>query len=182
MGVAPEAIVKKTFFKYRLRSICSLLFSFLHILHKNFFPFIFVGYAINASDRSSPRCRGNLETVAMGMAYRRGSTVCDDGSGSGLCQLRHLGLPRFKALHVGGNTPTSCLAFYYLHNGYNAPRAVRSRGGRRRWIGSPRLRVQTPLYRQGFGYRLGGRLPSCRLLRGCVFSVILWPALTVATL
>jgi hypothetical protein len=49
----------------------------------------------------------------------------------------------------------------------------------------PRLRVQTPLYRQGFGYRLGGRLPGCRLLRGCVFGVILWPltpCLTVATL
>jgi hypothetical protein len=46
----------------------------------------------------------------------------------------------------------------------------------------PRLRVQTPLYRQGSGYRLGGRLPGCRLLRGCVFAVILWPALTVATL
>jgi hypothetical protein len=47
------------------------------------------------------------------------------------------------------------------------------------------LRVQTPLYRLGSGYRLGGRLPSCRLLRGCVFSVILWPLtprLTVATL
>jgi hypothetical protein len=46
----------------------------------------------------------------------------------------------------------------------------------------PRLRVQTPLYRQGSGYRLGGQLPGCRLLRGCVFGVILWPALTVATL
>jgi hypothetical protein len=86
--------------------------------------------------------------------------VCNDGSGSGLCQLRHLGLPRFRALHAGGNTPTSCLAFYYLHSGYNAPRAVRSRGGRRRWVGSPRLRVQTPLYRRGSVYRLGGRLPA----------------------
>jgi hypothetical protein len=80
-------------------------------------------------------CRGNLETVAKGMAYRRGLMVRDDGSGSGLCEQRHLGLPRFRALHAGGNTPTSCLAFYYLHRGYNAPRAVRSRGGRRRWIG-----------------------------------------------
>jgi hypothetical protein len=34
---------------------------------------------------------------------------CDDGSGSGLCQWRHLGLPRFRALHAGGKTPTSCL-------------------------------------------------------------------------
>jgi hypothetical protein len=35
--------------------------------------------------------------------------MCDDGFGSGLCQQRHLGLPRFRALHTGGKTPTSCL-------------------------------------------------------------------------
>jgi hypothetical protein len=49
----------------------------------------------------------------------------------------------------------------------------------------PSLRVQTPLYRRGSGYRLGGRLPSCRLLRGHVLGVILWPltpCLTMATL
>jgi hypothetical protein len=49
----------------------------------------------------------------------------------------------------------------------------------------PSLRVQTPLYRRGSGYRLGGWLPSCRLLHGCVLGVILWPLtprLTVATL
>jgi hypothetical protein len=46
----------------------------------------------------------------------------------------------------------------------------------------PRLRVQTPLYRQGSGYRLGGRLPGCRLPHGCILGVILWPPLTVATL
>jgi hypothetical protein len=39
----------------------------------------------------------------------------------------------------------------------------------------PSLRVQTPLYRRGSGYRLGGQLPGCRLLRGCVLGVILWP-------
>jgi hypothetical protein len=33
----------------------------------------------------------------------------DDGSGSRLCQRRHLGLPRFRALPGGGKTPTSCL-------------------------------------------------------------------------
>jgi hypothetical protein len=37
----------------------------------------------------------------------------------------------------------------------------------------PSLRVQTPLYRLGFGYSLGVRLPGCRLLHGCVLSVIL---------
>jgi hypothetical protein len=36
------------------------------------------------------------------------------------------------------------------------------------------LRVQTPLYRQGSGYRLGGRLPGCRLLRGHGLGVIRW--------
>jgi hypothetical protein len=30
--------------------------------------------------------------------------VCDDGSGSGLCQQRHLGLPKFRALHARGKT------------------------------------------------------------------------------
>jgi hypothetical protein len=46
----------------------------------------------------------------------------------------------------------------------------------------PSLRVQTPLYRQGSGYRLGGRLLGYRLLCGCAFGMILWPALMVATL
>jgi hypothetical protein len=49
----------------------------------------------------------------------------------------------------------------------------------------PSLRVQTPLYRRGYGYRLGGWLPGCRLLRGRILGVILWlltPCLTVATL
>jgi hypothetical protein len=38
----------------------------------------------------------------------------------------------------------------------------------------PSLRVQTPLYRQGSGYRLGGQLPGCRLLRGHGLGVIRW--------
>jgi hypothetical protein len=103
--------------------------------------------------------------------------VCNDGSGSRLCQLRHLGLPRFRALHAGGKTPTSCLVSYYLHSGYNAPRAVRSREGRRRSDLS-RLRVQTPLYRRGSGYRLGGRMSDCWLLCPCL--TLLCPRLTMA--
>jgi hypothetical protein len=39
----------------------------------------------------------------------------------------------------------------------------------------PRLRVWTPLYRWGSGYRLGGDPVGCRLLRGRVLGVILWP-------
>jgi hypothetical protein len=49
----------------------------------------------------------------------------------------------------------------------------------------PSLRVQTPLYRQGSGYRLGAWLPGCRLLCGCGLGVIRWPlipCLTMATL
>jgi hypothetical protein len=38
----------------------------------------------------------------------------------------------------------------------------------------PSLRVQTPLYRQGSGYRLDGRLPGCRLLRGHSLAMIRW--------
>jgi hypothetical protein len=30
----------------------------------------------------------------------------------GIVQLRHHGLPRFRALRAGGNTPTSCLVSY----------------------------------------------------------------------
>jgi hypothetical protein len=58
--------------------------------------------------------------------------VGDDGSGSGLCQRRYLGLPRFRALHAVGKTPYFLPALYYLDNGYNAPRAIWARGGRRR--------------------------------------------------
>jgi hypothetical protein len=48
----------------------------------------------------------------------------------------------------------------------------------------PSLRVQTPLYRQGSGYRLGGRLPGCRLRRSCGLGIRwpLTPCLTMATL
>jgi hypothetical protein len=53
-------------------------------------------------------CHGNLETVAMGWP-NEGLDDGDDGSGSGLCQQRHLGLPKFRALPDGGKTTTSCL-------------------------------------------------------------------------
>jgi hypothetical protein len=87
----------------------------------------------------------------------------DDGSSSGLCQRRHLGYPG-----SGPSTPEvkpllpACflLALPWLQ----CSSSCSSRGGRRRRIPSPRLRVQTPLYRRGSDYRLGGRLPGCRLL------------------
>jgi hypothetical protein len=45
----------------------------------------------------------------MGWLIKGARRWCGDGSGSGLCQRRHLGLPRFRALQDGGKTPTSCL-------------------------------------------------------------------------
>jgi hypothetical protein len=41
--------------------------------------------------------------------------VCDDGSGSRLCNYDTNSLPRFRALHAGGNSPTSCLVSYSQH-------------------------------------------------------------------
>jgi hypothetical protein len=41
--------------------------------------------------------------------------VCDDRSGSRLCNWDTSSLPRFRALHAGGNTPTSFLVSYYRH-------------------------------------------------------------------
>jgi hypothetical protein len=41
--------------------------------------------------------------------------VCDDGSGSRLFNENTSNLPRFRALHVGGKTPTSFLVSYSQH-------------------------------------------------------------------
>jgi hypothetical protein len=62
----------------------------------------------------------------------------------------------------GGKTPTSFL-LSIIFTVVQLSSSCSSRGGRRRWIRSPRIRVQTPLNRQGSGYRLGGRLPGYRL-------------------
>jgi hypothetical protein len=80
--------------------------------------------------------------------------------------LGHQRLPRFRALHFGGNTPTSCLVSYSQH--MVATRLLELFGLEVEEEGShpPSLRVQAPLYRWGPGYRLGVRLPSCRLPRG----------------
>jgi hypothetical protein len=87
----------------------------------------------------------------------------DDGSGSGLCQWRHLGYPG-----LGPSTPEIKpllpVCFLLALQWLQCSSSCSSSGGRRRRIRSPRLRVQTPLYRRGSGYRLGGWLPGCRLL------------------
>jgi hypothetical protein len=80
-----------------------------------------------------------------------------------LCQRRHLSYPG-----SGPSTPEvkPLLPAYFLLASQWLQRSssFSSRGGRRRRIRSPRLRAHTPLYRQGSGYKLGGRLPGCRLL------------------
>jgi hypothetical protein len=89
-----------------------------------FFSFLFKYLAVGILDVSTPltlsccrsyvfsvsfvlqRCRGNLETVAIGWLNEGARRWCDDGSGSELCQRRYLGLPRFRALPAGGKTHT----------------------------------------------------------------------------
>jgi hypothetical protein len=80
--------------------------------------------------------------------------------------LGHQRLTRFRALHSGGNTPTSCLVSYSQHT--VATRLLKLFGLEEEEEGSdlPSLRVQAPLYRRGPGYRLGVWLPGYRLLRG----------------
>jgi hypothetical protein len=92
--------------------------------------------------------------------------VCDDGSGSILCNYDSNDLPRFRALHAGGNTPTSCLVSYSQHT--VATRLLELFGLEVEEEGSdlPSLRVHAPLYRRGPGYWLGGRLLGCQLLCG----------------
>jgi hypothetical protein len=91
------------------------------------------------------------------------------------CALwRHLGLPRFRALPDGGKTPTSCLLCIILIVVTMLLKLFGLEEEEEDRI-SPSLRVQTPLYRWGSGYRLGGSSSGCRLLRGHVLSMILWP-------
>jgi hypothetical protein len=53
-------------------------------------------------------CCGNLETVAMGMAYRRGSTVVTMGPARD-CVNKDTSVTQVQGPPRGGNTPTSCL-------------------------------------------------------------------------
>jgi hypothetical protein len=75
--------------------------------------------------------------------------VCNDGSGSRLCNLDTSGLPRFRAHHYGGNTPTSCLVSYSQHT--VATRLLELFGLQEEEEGSDlsSLRVQARLYRRG---------------------------------
>jgi hypothetical protein len=95
--------------------------------------------------------------------------VCNDGSGSRLCNLDTSGLPRFRALHAGGNTPTSCFVSYSQHTVATMLLELFGLEEEEEEGSDPHsLRVQALLYRRGRGpgYRLGVRLPGCRLLCG----------------
>jgi hypothetical protein len=52
--------------------------------------------------------RGNLETVAMGMAYRRGSMVVTMGTARD-CANGDTSVTQVQGPRGGGKTPTSCL-------------------------------------------------------------------------
>jgi hypothetical protein len=102
----------------------------------------------------------------------------------GIVQLRHHGYPG-----SGPSTPevTPLLPALFLISSTVVTMLLKLFGLEKEEEGSdlPSLRVQTPLYRWGSGYRLGGWLPGCRILRGHVSGMILWPLtprLTVATL
>jgi hypothetical protein len=97
--------------------------------------------------------------------------VCDDGSSSRLCNMNTSDLPRFRALHAGGKTPTSCLVFYSQHTVATRLLELFGLEEEEDRLDLPSLMVQALLYRQGPGYRLGGRLPGCRLHRGCGLDV-----------
>jgi hypothetical protein len=79
--------------------------------------------------------------------------------------LGHQRLPRFRAFHSGGNTPTSCLVSYSQHT---VATRLLELFGLEEEEGSdlPSLRVQAPLYRRGPSYRLGVWLSGSRPLRG----------------
>jgi hypothetical protein len=92
--------------------------------------------------------------------------VCNDGFGSRLCNENTSDLPRFRALHAGGKTPTSCIVSYSQHTVATRLLELFGLEEEENISNLPSLRVQAPLYGQGHGYRLGGRLPGCRFLRG----------------
>jgi hypothetical protein len=93
--------------------------------------------------------------------------------------LGHQRLPRFRAFHSGGNTPTSCLVFILSTRWLTRLLELYCLEVEEDEFDLPSLRVQAPLYRRGPGYRFGVQLPGCRLLRGSGFDMgpaILWPS------
>jgi hypothetical protein len=79
--------------------------------------------------------------------------------------LGHQRLPRFRALYSKGNTPTSCLFSYSQHTVATRLLELYCLEVEEEEFDLPSLRVQAPLYRRGFGYRLGVRLSAPPWLR-----------------
>jgi hypothetical protein len=74
--------------------------------------------------------------------------------------LGHQRLPRFRALHSGGNAPTSCLVFILSTQWLTRLLELYCLEVEEDEFDVPSLRVQAPLYRRGPGYRFGVRLPG----------------------
>jgi hypothetical protein len=69
--------------------------------------------------------------------------------------LEHQRLPRFRAFHSGGNTPTSCLVFILSTRWLTRLLELYCLEVEEDEFDLPSLRVQAPLYRRGPGYRFG---------------------------
>jgi hypothetical protein len=63
--------------------------------------------------------------------------------------LGHQRLPRFRALHSEGNTPTSCLVSYSQHTVATRLLELYCLEVEEEEFDLPSLRVQAPLYRRG---------------------------------
>jgi hypothetical protein len=96
----------------------------------------------------------------MGMAYRRGSTVVTMGPAQD-CANGGTSVTQVQGPRGGGRTPTSCLLSIIFTVVTTLLELFDLEEEEEDGSDPPRLKVQTPLYRQGSGYRLGGRLPGC---------------------
>jgi hypothetical protein len=80
----------------------------------------------------------------------------------------HQRLPRFRALHSGGNTPTSCLGSYSQHTVATRLLELYCLEVEEEEFDLPSLRVQATLYRRGPGYRF------CRAAGSSMAAVLTW--------
>jgi hypothetical protein len=98
------------------------------------------------------------------MAYRRGSTVVTMGSARDYAN-GDTSVTQVQGPCGGGKTPTSCLLSIIFTVVTTLLELFGLEEEEQDGSDLPRLRVQTPLYRQGSGYRLGGWLPAPPWLR-----------------
>jgi hypothetical protein len=124
-------------------------------------------------------CHGSLMTVAIGMAYRRGSADNSDGSGSRLGKRRHNtypgsgpSSPEVKPLHPALDFIISTRWLIVLLE-------LCCLEEEEEVFDLPILRVQTPLYRQGPGYRVSSGCPAASF---SVAATLAWVPLPFAPL